>query len=97
MLDLLVQSLTRIAVMMTIAKTHLGPRNTDTMGKDQRMARSEELDDGEPDLLEVINALTACQKRNRRIVFAVLAIWFMVFIIGYGRIVEGGIRFMRYF
>jgi hypothetical protein len=82
--------------MITIAKTHLGPRNTDTMEKSPGMARSEELGDGKPDLLEAIDALTASQKRDRRTIFAVLAIWFMVCMTGTGLLVEGGIRFMRY-
>ena len=60
------------------------------------MARSEKLDHRKPDLLEVIDALTAGQKRDRRIVFTVLTIWFMVFMTGYGIPVDGRIRFMRY-
>lgn len=91
MLGLLVQSLTRIAVMIMIAKTHLGPRSTDAMGKSHRMARSEELDDREPDSFKVIDALTACQKRDRRIMYAVLAIWFVASTTGSGPFVEGGI------
>jgi len=66
------------------------------MEKSSRMATFEELDDGKPDLLEVIDALTAGQKRDRRVVFAVLAIWFMVCMTGNGLIVEDGVRFMRY-
>jgi hypothetical protein len=66
------------------------------MGKNHRMARSEELDDMEPDSFEVIDTLAACQKRDKRIVVAVLAIWFMVSMTGYGLPVEVGIRFMGY-
>ncbi len=42
------------------------------------MARSKELYDWEPELLELIDALTVCQEYDRRIVSAVLAIWIMV-------------------
>jgi hypothetical protein len=52
------------------------------MEKSPGMATTEELDDGKPDLLEVIDALTAGQKHNRRIAFAVLSIWFMVCMTG---------------
>jgi hypothetical protein len=96
MLGSLIKSLTRIAVMITMAKKHLGPRNTDTMEKSPGMATIEELDNGKPNLLEVIDALTDGQKRDRRVVFAVLAIWFMVCMTGNGLIVEGGARFMRH-
>jgi hypothetical protein len=82
--------------MITMAKKHLGLRNTDTMEKSPRMATFEELDDGKPDLLEVIDALAAGQKRDKRIMFAILAIWFMVCMTGYGLPVDGEIRFMRY-
>lgn len=64
--------------MITMAKKHLGLRNTDTMEKSHGMATFEELDDGKPDLLEVIDALAAGQKRDKRIMFVVLAVWFMV-------------------
>jgi hypothetical protein len=70
--------------MITMAKSPYGPRNTDTMEKSPGMATREELDDGKPDLLEVIDALTAGQKRDRRIVFAVLAIRFMIYMTGCG-------------
>ena len=75
---------------------HRNLRSTDTMEKSPGMATTEELDDGKPDLLEVIDALTAGQKHNRRIAFAVLSIWFMVCMTGYGLPVDGEIRFMRY-
>jgi hypothetical protein len=66
------------------------------MRKSHRIARSEELDDGKPDLFKVIDGLTAFQKRDKRMVYAVIAIWFMVFMTGFGRTVEGGIRFITY-
>ena len=66
------------------------------MRKSHWIARSEELDDGEPDLFKMIDALTAFQKRDKCMVYAVLAIWFMVFTTGRGKAVEGGVRFMRY-
>ncbi len=61
-----------------------------------RMARSKEMDDWEPELRELIHALTLCQYHGIRIVSAVLAIWIMVSITGCGLHVEGRICFVWY-
>ena len=68
--------------------------NTDTIVENLWVARSKELYDWEPELLELIDALTVCQKCDRRIVSAALAIWIIVSMTGCGLCVEGIIRFV---